>query len=309
MKGKKQKDKRKVCGRAYRRRTIIRIAILVLFITGFNKVVSAYSSTISSYLGNGKATVRSKYDTEGWNTEYYEKKYEDSADSQAAATVTSEAIADEGIVLLKNSGNTLPLKNGSYVTPFGYRYTNPVYGGTGSGNVDTSMDYVWTAEEALSEYFNLNKKMSAALNNAAFMVMDSKTVKASKRDGKGNGYSGASTDLVEFDVSVYTDDLLSTAEGSTAFVFIGREGGEGADLQYTAYADGTAHELRLTSYEKETLRIEHRLEDDYCTKELLKRDNRRYENGCIENDIPYVIIQENYKDEIEEMISCRFPLL
>jgi len=55
--------------------------------------------------------------------------------------------------------------------------------------------------------------------------------------------------------------------------------------------------------------IEHRVEDDYCTKELLKRDNRRYENGSIENDIPYVIIQENYMDEIEAMISCRFPLL
>ncbi len=44
--------------------------------------------------------------------------------------------------------------------------------------------------------------------------------------------------------------------------------------------------------------IEHRIYDDYCNREQVKRDNRFFEEGCIENNLPYVLIQKNYKEEI-----------
>lgn len=121
--------------------------------------------------------------------------------------------------------------------------------------MDVSADYVWTPAEALSEYFSLNETMSNALNSAPFMVMTSNTITEETRVDGINGYNGASTSLVEFSKEIYTSELLSTAHNTTGLVFIGREGGEGADLQYSAYADGTAHQLQLTSYEKETTRI------------------------------------------------------
>ncbi len=47
-----------------------------------------------------------------------------------------EDIADEGIVLLKNDDNALPLSGVTKLNVFGWSSTNPVYGGTGSGSVD-----------------------------------------------------------------------------------------------------------------------------------------------------------------------------
>ena len=55
-----------------------------------------------------------------------------SEETGAEATDLVEDIADEGIVLLKNEGSTLPLTAGS-LNVFGWASTNPVYGGTGSG--------------------------------------------------------------------------------------------------------------------------------------------------------------------------------
>lgn len=43
-------------------------------------------------------------------------------------------IAEEGIVLLKNDGNALPLST-TKLNVFGWSSTNPVYGGTGSGSL------------------------------------------------------------------------------------------------------------------------------------------------------------------------------
>ena len=48
-------------------------------------------------------------------------------------------IAEEGTVLLKNEEETLPLNSDvTKLNVFGWASTSPVYGGTGSGSVDTS---------------------------------------------------------------------------------------------------------------------------------------------------------------------------
>lgn len=46
--------------------------------------------------------------------------------------------------------------------------------------------------------------------------------------------------------------------------------------------------------------IEDRLDDGYCTVELLKRDNRSFREGCERNGLPYVLIEEQYEQEIAE---------
>jgi len=48
--------------------------------------------------------------------------------------------------------------------------------------------------------------------------------------------------------------------------------------------------------------IEKRLDDDCCTKELLKRDNRYYARGCIEHNNSYLIIDNDYLKELKEYI-------
>jgi beta-glucosidase len=49
------------------------------------------------------------------------------------ATVLAQDIAREGIVLLENDSNTLPLATGAKLNVFGWASTNPILGGAGSG--------------------------------------------------------------------------------------------------------------------------------------------------------------------------------
>ena len=57
---------------------------------------------------------------------------------------------EEGIVLLRNEGPVLPMGEGSRVSLFGVTAIDPVYGGTGSGAVETESadDFVRSFEDA-----------------------------------------------------------------------------------------------------------------------------------------------------------------
>src|SRR6476646_7685648 len=62
-------------------------------------------------------------------------KYSDKPDLKKDAEVSRSA-AEEGMVLLKNNGNTLPLKDQKKVALFGNASYNIIAGGTGSGDVN-----------------------------------------------------------------------------------------------------------------------------------------------------------------------------
>lgn len=49
--------------------------------------------------------------------------------------------------------------------------------------------------------------------------------------------------------------------------------------------------------------IENRIDDGYCTIELLKRENRRFKENCERNNLSYVLIENNYEDTINSTIS------
>ncbi|GFP74463.1 glycoside hydrolase family 3 protein [Clostridium fungisolvens] len=133
-----------------------------------------------------------------------------------------EQIADEGIVLLQNKDNTLPLKttatNKTKVNVFGWSFTNPIYGGTGSGSTDTS-----TAVTP-----------KAGLEAAGFQVNDTlyNDYLALKMQRPIVGMNGQDWTIPEPEASFYTADRMKQAKdfSDTAIIFIARSGGEGADL-------------------------------------------------------------------------------
>lgn len=133
---------------------------------------------------------------------------------------TVETIASEGIVLTKNDNNTLPLSTRN-LNVFGWASTNPIYGGSGSGTVDTS-----TAVSIIggleNSGFKLNKELS-----------DMYTAYRADRP-KITVHDGQDWTLPEVPVDQYSDQLMNNALqfSDTALIVISRVGGEGADLPH-----------------------------------------------------------------------------
>lgn len=236
---------------------------IMVFLTAFaiaGTLVSDYfAASLDNYLGRGKIV----YDGHATgftavDTVYYDQPFERSdkgkLDASHAGYRVAELLSDEGEVLLKNNG-ALPLAEKTKVTPMGFRYTEPVMTGTGSGAATLLQDFVVRPRDALGKYFDVNKAVENKLFKADPVYA---TAKGYKRKADSNGtFSGATSSVGEFEPSkVYAASDIG--EYRTAIVFIGRQGGEGNDLQMTPYYDNggkkiAEHQLQLMPYEKETI--------------------------------------------------------
>ena len=102
--------------------------------------------------------------TEDWNTDYYGKKNGSKEAATANAARVSEQLQDEGIVMLKNNG-ALPLDRTQdkqkKVSAFGWSFSYPVYGGTGSNKLDPT-DFVTPEQGLEAAGFEVNSELTAA---------------------------------------------------------------------------------------------------------------------------------------------------
>ena len=198
-------------------------------------VSNYYSSALDTFVGRGKKVITNSEGTSSWNLDYYKKDNDDSVKSREASCKIAKKVADEGTVLLKNKNGALPLKQDSNVAPFGYRYYNPFYGGTGAGHMAIG-DYAVTPEEGLASNF----KVAATFDN----VTSTTSVKKyyyDLNDGSDvlyyfdatDSWNGSDQSIYEFNKNVYDTDKIQT--GSTGIVFLGRAGGENNDLWAIPY--------------------------------------------------------------------------
>jgi beta-glucosidase len=222
-------------------------------------VMNKYSASLDTYLGMGQKVITGGGHYNESDTDYYDETYPRSMDgkiaSSEAASKVAERLSDEGEVLLKNDG-TLPLTKQSKITPLGYRYLNPVMTGTGSGAATLIQDYVRKPAQALAEYFNVNAAMEGKLKNGTVKYATSQGYQGAA-DNNGT-FAGATSSVGEYDPALY--EAGDIGDYTTALVFIGRQGGEGGDLQMTPYYSDSAqqnqiakHQLQLMPYEKEMI--------------------------------------------------------
>lgn len=254
----KNQQKLKLSQKKFTRRSVVGGVAAGAVAAGITGAMNFFSLSMDIFLGRGEAQVTENANMAGANTSYYAPVTAEEA--IAASDEVALAIAQEGEVLLKNAGAALPLERGSAVTPFGYRYLEPVYSGGGSGNVNTESSRIVSAQAALAAYFSVNEEVEKALTEATAMGLDTNGYTAPQEEG---GFEGGKLTIAEFDPAVY-GGLEASMAGTTGIVFIGRAGNEGGDvfapvpgspLDGTSYADGTAHQLQLTEYEKEMIRI------------------------------------------------------
>ena len=173
------------------------IAILLALVVVVNMICwGPMSSLISLATGNGTITEETSNE----------------------ATALCTEIAEEGIVLLKNEGNTLPIAGGN-LNVFGWASTNPCYGETGSGSLSDAYETVSLLQGLEHAGFTLNKELSDFYTTY-------------RADRPVVGMWEQDWTLPEPTAASYGADLLNNAKAfsDTALVVITRVGGEGADL-------------------------------------------------------------------------------
>ncbi len=159
------------------------------------------------------------------------------------ASDLTERIEGEGIVLLKNDGDALPLDGTNKINVFGWGSTNGVYGGVGSGSV--------------SDTYPITSLLDG-LHNAGFETNDELTQLYVDYRADRPAVTPRAQDwtVPEVPVADYSEELLANARefSDTAVVVITRVGGEGADLPKDV-ASITVHgedNVDATAYEQET---------------------------------------------------------
>lgn len=178
-----------------------------------------------------------------------------SDETSAEASELVQQTAEEGIVLLKNEGNALPLTKDSNLNVFGWASTNPCYGGTGSGSLSDAYDTTTLLQGLTDAGFTLNTELSDFYTDY-------------RADRPEVGMWAQDWTLPEPTADSYTDDMMSSAKdfSDAAMVVITRVGGEGADIptdvsqvtyennskEYDDFAAGE-HYLQLSQTEKDML--------------------------------------------------------
>lgn len=228
------------------------LAILAILVIVANVALNIGSKWVESQLGGGTYTVNSPEEAQGWDTEYYTSEFESVDAVNAAAKDLVAEIAGEGIVLAKHENQALPLAAGSKVTMLGRAAADPVFGGSGSGSVDTS-DAVDARQGLLNAGFEVNDSVYESI--AAFAAENPRGhIEMDLPDQ-------SSYNIGELPVSEYEALSGSFADfDDAAVVFIGRPGGEGGDLARDMqgwddnYTDGQ-HQLELNKDEKDLLAL------------------------------------------------------
>ncbi len=227
---------------------ILSVVFVLLFAVTMigGPIANNYASIINMVLG----TESTKTIGDPGQT-YFEADFASSADQAASAAEICESVVANGATLLLNNDSALPLAEGAKVTLLGTTSADFVYGGTGSGGMDTST--ATNLKDALeADGFAVNPTMWDFYTTGA--GMDYGLVTAS---GSLNNYI---FDNAEFLVNEAPQSAYSDAEwdsvadyGDAAIVVFGRVCGEGADLPWYGAGDADGNILSLSAEERDLL--------------------------------------------------------
>ena len=250
---------------------IVAIVALLAIIVSIVLTGPLYT-VMNMYFGKGEAVITQNEHASAMNGEYYKAEHADAKSLLTASQQKALEVEEEGIVLLKNDNQTLPLTTDeTSVSLFGRTSVDPIYTGAGSAATEsTPVDYK-TAFEANG--FKINKDLFDFYANhpiSTDVVKEKMMTGMGEMDVEYTGRGFVSSmgtakfmgDIIaEVPVKDYPEELKDsfTTYGDAAIVFIGRVGGEGCDLPTdmsefaTTEADKSKSYLELDSREMDML--------------------------------------------------------
>ena len=235
--------------------------------------VAFHYTTVNNYLDADTYKIikgNSDEDTEYFKSDFTSDEERESYEAELCAQVEAE-----GAALLKNDNNALPLASGAKVSLFGHGSVDLMYGGTGSGSVDTSK--APNFKQALEDQgIQVNSTLWDLYSSDDMMKNYSRITPA------------AISDTLEANTQYAVNEApwskLSSAEssfadyGDAAIVVFSRSGGEGADLpsgengtndSWIKGQEGDGNYLALSAEEKELLQNLKTLKDNGTFKKVI----------------------------------------
>lgn len=111
-------------------------AILTIAAIVGNMIANQYATTLNVALNASTYKIIKGNTTE--DTEYFKAGFASDEEREAYEAELCATVEAEGAALLKNDNAALPLADSAKVSLFGHGSVDLMYGGTGSGSVDTS---------------------------------------------------------------------------------------------------------------------------------------------------------------------------
>lgn len=217
----------------------------------------------------------------------YDADYKSKEEVLAAANALNEEIAADGMILLKNEDNLLPLRTPESkedkatskpkISVFGKNSVNLVYGGSGSSEKDSSASI--SLEQALTDAgYDVNPTLTE------FYKSSKSGSGREKSPEMGNILTGFPTG--ETPQSKYTDEVKNSYSqyNDAAIVVISRLGGEGFDLPRSMFTYGNGY-TTWSHKTKERVPVEgaravddHYLQLDQNETDLIKEVSKSFDN-------------------------------
>ncbi len=233
-------------------------AVLMIALIIGSTIAFRYTTTINVALdASTYKIIKGDMDTD---TEYFKSDFASDKERKAYEEKLCATIEAEGAALLKNDNQALPLAKGEKVSLFAHGSVDLMYGGTGSGAVDTKS--APSLKDALTENgIEVNEKLWDFYSSDEMMEKYSrKTPEAIADKLEANTQYGVN-EAPWSEVEKAASDSFADY-GDAAIVVLSRSGGEGADLpsgengtdaDYISGMEGDGNYLALSQEEKDLL--------------------------------------------------------
>lgn len=259
-------------------RTVVCVVLILALIGGMmgvNALIPSFDRMINS-IANGfdRSVDNSKADTAGLDLQYYKPDHT-AADIGAAEDNLADRIAAEGVVLLENREDTLPMSVG---TTFSFVSVNSTTVSVGGGLLGGGVD------------------LKTLFQNAGVGINE--TIWNFYTQGAGQGY-GLAAGSVNFgdaedfrinecplSVMQGADDVLASLDGTIPVYFLKRVAGEGRDMPRSMYSHADSAEDKARTYlepDSTELEILDYLNEHFDTVILVVNSNAALELGWIKD--------------------------
>ena len=239
--------KKKMSPKKFGRIFITLTAILLILAIVASCVMSYWSTVMDAVFGSAVIHVTPASGTESWDTDYYGLKAPGMTKEETAAAGKELArrAEGEGIVLLKNQADALPLDVGSGITvnALGWSFYYPSLGGSGSGAVG-STELVSPTEALAASGIGINTGIAKyyidwsnahytdwQISKANGYYTDDDSNTAPQRPTVGKTYDAA-WDVPELNAAEIEEAVTDTGaeNNKVQILWLGRGGGEYHDL-------------------------------------------------------------------------------